>query len=249
MPALPGSLPYLFLRDKQMQTDVPANKTRRGLHIAALLFGLIGLLELGWVWMENIKASPCGKPHTEHYFSIPSLLGFMLGLTAIVKNGYESSVSSGEDVRAAIRTGGKRLAILGVIASAPGLLIAIASLPSCSIYLSRPCREIAPIQILRTIHNSQEQYFATLSRFATLGELAASGMIDTAQANGSPIYGYVYSSSDVTAETYCVHADRANDKCGSRDFIVCEDGIIRFIESENKGAVRRGEGKPIGASP
>ena len=30
-----------------MQTDVPANKTPRGLPIAALLFGLIGLLELG----------------------------------------------------------------------------------------------------------------------------------------------------------------------------------------------------------
>jgi hypothetical protein len=231
-----------------MQTDVPANKTPRGLPIAASLFGLIGLLELGWVWMENIKASPCGKSITEHYFSIPSLLGFMLGLTAIIKNNPNTLVSLGEDVRGAIRTGGKRLAILGVIASAPGLLITIASLPSCGIYLTHPCREIAPIQILRTIHNSQEQYFATRSRYATLEELAASGMIDTAQANGSPVYGYVYSSSDTTAETYCVHADRANDKCGSRDFIVCEDGIIKFIESETKGAVRRGEGQPIGVS-
>src|SRR5215510_15035340 len=114
-----------------MQTDVPASKIRRGLHIAALLFGLIGLLELGWMWMENIKASPCGKPHTEHYFSIPSILGFMLGLTAIIKNKLNTPVSSGEDVRADIRTGGKRLAILGVVASAPGLLITIASLHSC----------------------------------------------------------------------------------------------------------------------
>src|SRR5215475_13893733 len=232
-----------------MQTDVPANKTRRGSHIAALLFGLIGLLELGWVWMENIKASPCGKPLREHYFSIPSLLGFMLGLTAIIKNNLNKPVSSGEDVRAAIRTGGKRLAILGVIASVPGLLITIASWPSCSIYATHGCRESGPTQTLRTIHNSQEQYFATLSRFATLGELAASGMVDAEYASSRPISGYVYSASDITAKTYCVHADRANDKCGSRDFIICEDGIIRFIESENKGAVRRGEGKPIGTSP
>src|SRR5215468_10753645 len=231
-----------------MQTDVPANKTRRALPIAALLFGLIGLLELGWVWMENIKASPCGKPLTEHYFSIPSLLGFMLGLTAIIKNNLNTSVSSGEDVRAAIRAGAKLLAILGVIASAPGLLITIASLPSCGMIIDH-FRESAAIQTLHTIHNSQEQYFATLSRFATLEELAASGQIDTSYANGSPISGYVYSASDITAKTYCVHADRANDKCGSRDFIVCEDSIIRFIESENKGAVRRGEGKPIRASP
>src|SRR5215475_13432211 len=180
-----------------MQTDVPANKTRRGSHIAALLFGLIGLLELGWVWMENIKASPCGKPLTEHYFSIPSLLGFMLGLIAIIKNGYESPVSLGEDVRAANRTGAKRLAILGVIASAPGLLITIASLPSCSVIEDR-FRESAAIQTLRTIHQYQEQYFATRSRFATLEELAASEMVFAEYASGHPISGYIYSSSDIT---------------------------------------------------
>jgi hypothetical protein len=230
-----------------MQTDVPANKTRRGLPIASLLFGLIGLLELGWVWMENIKASPCGKPLTEHYFSIPSLLGFILGLTAIIKNGYESPVSLGEDVRAAIRTGAKRLGVLGIIASAPGLLITIASLPSCGMMIDRP-RESAAIQAMRTIHDYQAQYLTVHSRFATLEELAASGMVDAEYASGRPISGYVYSSSDTTAETYCVHADRANDKCGSRDFIVCEDGVIRFIESENRGSVRRGEGQPIGVS-
>jgi hypothetical protein len=231
-----------------MQTDVPINKTRRGLPIVASLFGLIGLLELGWVWMENIKASPCGKPLTEHYFSIPSLLGFMLGLTAIIKNNLNTSLSSGEDVRAVIPTSGKRLAILGVIASAPGLLITIASLPSCGMIIDHSPRESAAIQTLRTIHNYQAQYFTIHSRFATLEQLAESLMMDADYASSRPISGYVYSSSDTTAETYCVHADRANDKCGSKDFIVCEDGIIRFIESENKGAVRRGEGQPIGGS-
>jgi hypothetical protein len=172
----------------------------------------------------------------------------MLSLTAIIKDNLNTPVSSGEDVRAAIRTSGKRLAILGVIAGGPGLLITIARLPSCNIYDTNHCRVIEPIQILRTIHNSQEQYFAARSRYATLGELAESGQIDTSQANGSPVYGYVYSSSDTTTKTYCVHADRADDKCGSRDYIVCEDGIIRFIESETKGAVRRGEGQPIGSS-
>lgn len=224
-----------------MQTDVPASKTRRDLPVAALLFGLIGLLELGWVWMENIKASPCGKPLTEHYFSIPSLLGFTLGLIAIL-------TSSPPKPDGCIRTGGKRLAIFGVIASAPGLLLTIASLPSCGILIDR-FRESAAIQTLRTIHNGQAVYYATQSRFATLEELAASGMMDAEYARGRPISGYLYSSSDIIAKTYCVHADRANDKCGNRDFIVCEDGVIRFIESETKGAVRRGEGKPIGGSP
>jgi hypothetical protein len=232
-----------------MRTDVPASKIRRGLPVAALLFGLIGLLELGWVWMENIKARPCGKPLTEHYFSIPSLLGFTLGLIAIIKNNHEAAPSLVENIQGAIRAGRKWLATIGIIASWPGLLITIASLPSCGIHhCYGPCRESAAIQTLRTIHVVQAQYYATHSRIATLEELAASEMVDAKYARERPISGYIYSSSGITAETYCVHADRANDKCGSRDFIVCEDGVIRFIESEAKGAVRRGEGQPIGAS-
>jgi hypothetical protein len=217
------------------------------LPVSALLFGLIGLLELGWVWMETIKASPCGKPLTEHYFSIPSLLGFTLGLIAIIKNNHKAAPSLVDNVRGAIRTGRKWLALIGIIASAPGLLITIASLPSCGMMIDH-FRESAAIQTLHTIHNYQEQYLTIHSRHATLEELAESLMIDAVYASGRPISGYVYSSSDITAKTYCIHADRANDKCGSRDFIVCEDGIIRFIGSKNKGALRRGEGQPVGAS-
>jgi hypothetical protein len=232
-----------------MRTDAPASKIRRGLPVAALVFGLIGLLELGWMWMEYINASPCGRPLTKYYFSIPSLLGFTLGLIAIIKTNPDAPVSSGEDVRAAIQTGGKRPAIFGVIASAPGLLLTIASLNSCGFHHPLGLgRESAAIQTLRTIHNFQAQYYATHSQFATLEELVASGMVDFEYASGRPISRYIYSSSDVTTKTYCVHADRANGKCAYRDFIICEDGIIRFIESETKGKVRRGEGQPIGAS-
>lgn len=232
-----------------MQADVPANKIRRDLPIAALLCGSIGLLELGWIWMKNINASPCGIHLTEYYFSIPSLLGFTLGLIAIIKNTPDATAPSGEDVRAANRIGGKQLAIFGVIASAPGLLLTIASLLSCGTYHSQTSgRNSAAVQTLHTIHNVQSQYYATHSRFATMEELAASGMIDSEYASGRPISGYIYSSSEITTKTYCVHADRANGKCGYRDFIICEDGVVRFIESETKGAVRRGEGQPMGVS-
>src|SRR5262245_53928252 len=178
-----------------MRTEATTSKTHRNLSIAALLFGLIGLLELGWVLMENMKPNPCGRPLTKDYFSISSLLGFALGLIAI------APISLAEAVQGAIWTGGKRLAILGLIASFPGLLIAIASLPSCSIYATCALRETGPSQILRGIYNSQAQYYAARSRYATLEELHESGFIDTALANGKPTYGYVYSSSDVTAET------------------------------------------------
>jgi hypothetical protein len=229
--------------------EIPASKTRRGLPMAALLFGSVGLLELGWMWIENINASPCWIRLTEYYFSIPSLMGFTLGLIAIIKNTPGATASSGEDVRAANRKGGKWLAIFGVIASAPGLLLTISSLLSSDAHHSlRHYRESAAIQTLRTIFNVQSQYYATHSRFATMEELAASGMIDSEYASGRPISGYIYSSSEITSKTYCVHADRANGKCGYRDFIVCEDGVVRFIESETKGAVRRGEGQPMGVS-
>jgi len=235
-----------------MQTGIPASKTQRSLPIAALLLGLIGLLELAWVLMENIKASPCGGPLTEHYFSIPSLLGFTLGLVAIGKNNHEAPISLAEDVQAPIRPGGKRLALFGVIASAPGLFLTIASLPSCGFHHG-PGREIMAINSLRTIHQNQATYYAICSHFATLEELAAFGLLDAEYACGREISGYVYTSSDVTAETYCAHADRANDKCGRRDFIVCEDGTIRYTESNSRGTVKRDEGTPLsetgGAGP
>jgi|SRR5215813_758641 len=224
----------------------------RSLPIAVLLLGLIGLLELVWVLMENIKASPCGRPLTEHYFSIPSLLGFTLGLIATIKYNPEAPISLARDVQAAIWPSGKRLAIFGVIASAPGLFFTIASLPSCGFHHG-PCRDTMPINTLRTIHQTQAVYYATRSHFATLEELAAFGLLDAEYACGREISGYVYTSSDVTAETYCVHADRANDKCGRRDFIVCEDGTIRYTESNSRGTVKRDEGTPLsetgGAGP
>jgi len=230
----------------RMQTEIPTSKTCRILPIAALLFSLIGLLELGWVWVENIKARTCGGPYTENYFSIPSLLGFTLSLIAIRKNHHGAPILLAEGIQAPIWTGGKLLAILGAVAGSPGLFLALASLPSCSIY-SAPtgCRESGPMQTLRIIHNSQAQYYATCFHFGTLEELHATGYIEAALTDGSVTNGYVYSSSDITAETYCAHADRANDKCGSRDFIICEDGIIRYSESKVRGTVKRDEGTPL----
>ena len=75
------------------------------------------------------------------------------------------------------------------------------------------------------------------------------GLLDAAYASGGHVSGYVYSSSDVTAETYCVHADRINDKCGRRDFIVCEDGSIRYAESKVRGTVKRDEGSIMSEGP
>ncbi|HEV2663482.1 MAG TPA: hypothetical protein VG324_01140, partial [Blastocatellia bacterium] len=148
-----------------------------------------------------------GQPLRETAYGIllfnPSLLGFTLGLIAIIKSARDTPVPSGEDARDAIRTGGKLLAIFGVIASAPGLLLTIVSLSSRDFHNHhRLGRESAAIQTLRTIHNAQAQYQTIHSRFATLEELAASEMLEAEYAGGRSVSGYIYSSSNITTETY-----------------------------------------------
>jgi len=80
------------------------------------------------------------------------------------------------------------------------------------------------------------------SRFATLKELAEARLIDQNYANGTVVTGFVYSSSSVSDKTYCVHAVRAGGATANRDFVICEDGIIRLVESKTPGVVKRGEG-------
>lgn len=124
-----------------------------------------------------------------------------------------------------------------------GIMAAVA-IPNLLRYL-KTGRETAVIQSLRNIHNSQTQYQALRGRFATLKELADDDLLDTSYANGQPINGYIYTDSDITPDTYCVHADRASDSTANRDFNVSERGVVHYIESASKGTVARGEGVPL----
>jgi hypothetical protein len=101
---------------------------------------------------------------------------------------------------------------------------------------------------LRTIHNIEMNFEAMNSRFATLDELAKSSLIDRNYSGGNAVSGYVYSSSSVSQKTFCVHAVRTAPAVASRDFVVCEDGIIHFVESKTPGVVKRGEGAELGSS-
>lgn len=124
-----------------------------------------------------------------------------------------------------------------------GIMAAVA-VPSLLRYL-KTGRETAAIQSLKNIHNSQAQFQALRGRFATLKELVDDDLLDKGYASGQPINGYIYKDSDVTADTYCVHADRASDSTANRDFNITERGIVYYIESPTKGTVARGEGTPI----
>jgi len=103
-------------------------------------------------------------------------------------------------------------------------------------------REVATINSLRTIHEIEMQFKELNLRFATLEELAESTPLDRKYTGGKVVSGYVYSTSVVSAESYCVHAVRASDATAHGDFVVCEDGIIRFVEQKTPGLVKRGEG-------
>lgn len=121
-----------------------------------------------------------------------------------------------------------------------GIMAAVA-VPGLLSYL-KTGRETAAISSLKTIHNSQSQFQAVRGRFGTLKELADNDLLEKSYASGQPINGYMYTDSDVSADTYCVHADRVSDSTANRDFNITDRGIVSYIESKTKGTVARGEG-------
>ena len=124
-----------------------------------------------------------------------------------------------------------------------GIMAAVA-VPGLLRYL-KTSRETAAIQTLRNIHNSQAQFQAIRGRFATLKELSDDDLLEKSYASGQPVNGFLYKDSDISADTYCVHADRTTDTSANRDFNITERGNIHYIESKTKGTVARGEGTEL----
>jgi hypothetical protein len=215
-------------------------KTRKGLAIASLVLGIINIPTFG-LWVIRDTDMLCR--YIEPIISIPTpglwLIGAILGimLAAFALNGIK---------KAPMTYGGMWIAKTGVYTNAFSLAFLVFA-PDLLVLIDnvKLGRQTAALNSLRTIHNTQAEFKAVNSRFATLRELAESGLIDQPYADGSVIRGFVYSSSDVSAETYCVHADRVCDSTGYRDYVVCEDGAIRYVESATRGTVRRGEGTPL----
>lgn len=202
----------------------PERQTRKGLAIASLTLGIISIPTLGLL-------------------AVGAVTGIVLGALAL------KNIN-----RDPMNYGGKVAAIAGIVTSAISLglvavigVFAAITIPKLNANIKRG-RETAAVNSLRFIHNSQMQFRQLNLRFASLEELAKSELIDRPYAEGNAISGYVYLSSGVSSSAYCVHAERANGSVGNRDFIICEDGIIRFVESEAPAIVRRGEGKPLDSS-
>ena len=128
------------------------------------------------------------------------------------------------------------------------LVIGIMVMVAATVYsqlqdMVRVSREIDVADILKGLHDSQLRYNSAKGRFGTLKELTEAGFItDLRYASGKPVNRYIYSDSDVSADTYCLHADRVSNSSGNHDFNISEDGIIYFIKSKTKGTVARGAG-------
>jgi type II secretory pathway pseudopilin PulG len=196
----------------------PQPQTRKGMAIASLVLGILSIPTLGLLVVGAIMA-------------------IVLGVIALNRIKKEPATY-----------GGKGMAIAGIITSGLSLLLiavfgilAVIAVPKI-VGSIKHRREVITIETLRTIHKNQAMFITAHSRFATLNELVEARLLDQPYASGGAISGYVYSSSDVSKETYCVQAVRTSNAVANRDFIVCEDGIIRYVESKTPGLIKRGEG-------
>src|SRR5262245_2568900 len=196
-------------------------QTRNGLAVASLVLGIISIPTLGLLGVGAITAIVLGS----------------IALNRIKKDPATHS--------------GKGMAIAGIITSAVSLLLTAiigiigAVMTPLMLKSHHTNRESAAIQTLRTIQNCQAQFQAIKQRFGTLKELSEAGLIDANYANGSPVSGYIYTSTDVTQDSYCVQATRQAPSTASRDFNVIEDGMVRFVESKTPSPIPHGKGAPL----
>jgi hypothetical protein len=105
------------------------------------------------------------------------------------------------------------------------------------------------MESLRTIHSNQAHYSALKGKFGSLKELSEAGLVDANYGNGAAVSGYIYNSTEATADQYCVQATRQSPSTAYKDFNVIEDGTIRYLESKTPNPLPHGEGSPIGSAP
>jgi hypothetical protein len=206
-----------------LNAQSPGHK-RNGLAIASLVLGIVSIPTFGLM-------------------GIGALAGLTLGAVALRQVKKDPG-----------NYGGKGMATAGIVTSAISLFMVATfamfvtiALPKLARGVKRK-REMATLNELRSIHNGQMRFKAKNHRFGTIEELADAALIDRLIVAKNSIGGYVYSPSEVSETTFCVQAVRVSAMEGKHDFAICEDGIIRSVESNTPRKVKRGEGSPIDSS-
>ncbi len=138
------------------------------------------------------------------------------------------------------RSQGFSLIELLIVISIIGIMAAVA-IPKLLTFLKQG-RQTAAIQTLQQIHKNQAAFYSTKRKFASLSDLITADLLGRNYAEGKTVSGYTYSITDLTTNSFTVHADRSTDTDGDMDFNVSEDGEVKQIVAVAKGTVPRGQG-------
>jgi type II secretory pathway pseudopilin PulG len=216
----------------QDQAQLTPTKPRRGLAIASLVLGIIGIPTLGLLCVGGIT-------------------GIILGIIALNK------VKSNPAQYA-----GRGLAIAGIVLSALSMLIAIpgiiAAIAIPNLLKSQQvAREMEALGEVVTIAHAQDRYSVTKGRgqFTNLRTLGAEGLIDSDLASGQK-GGYLFSSEPVSSgsgtsmfDTTARPVTAGTFGTGNRSFGSNETMIL--YESEGSVDLKGTQGNrvPAGATP
>ena len=198
---------------------------KKGLAIAALVLGIIGLFTLG--------------------------IAVVGALTGIIL----ASIAMSRTKRDPWQYGGRSMAIAGLVLNIVALfsfvpigMVAAIAIPNL-LASYRAANEGSAQASLRTLYSAEATYQATRGqgKYGTLDELAAEGLIDAKLATGMK-NGYVFTVEVTTTEEdysgfTVVGVPETYRKTGIRSFYIDETGVIRA--GDNHGAPSTKEDQPV----
>jgi len=216
----------------QNQTELTPDKPKKGMAIASLVLGIVGIPTLGLCFIGGIA-------------------GLILGVIAMTRAGKNPA-----------KYAGKGLAIAGIVLSSLSLLIAIpgtiAALAIPNLLKSQQAaREAAAIREIRTICQAEVLYSTTKGQgeYANLRVLGAEGLIDPTLASGQK-GGYLFTAEPVSSisgtpmfDTTARPLETGTFGTGNRPFASNETFI--FYKADGSVEIRGTPGNriPAGAVP
>lgn len=120
--------------------------------------------------------------------------------------------------------------------------------------IERPnyANEASAISALRTLSSAEELFNCRFGRYATLGQLAGTGMIDPVLARATSPWstksGYYFTLTVGGNGWSCLAMPAEPGKTGTRSFFIDTSGVIYFApcKSENDLPAGPGNGSPLG---